>query len=374
MRINIVFVTFVTLLAPISGCLTGIIDVDGVKIDDGGVKSPAEKVLTIVTYDIYGLTSARISDFTSQTGIKVEMIKLGDAGAVLNHLLQTKEAPQADLALGLDNTYLQQAIDHGVILAHSANVSNVMDSAWAPYNGTMAVPFDQGAICLNYDVNSINASQGKDVPTSLWNLSEEAWKGKVAIPSPVTSSPGRAFMIATTDYFANDEDHTTNWTDWWSAMVDNDVLITSGWTEAYETHYSGGYGVWNDDHIGDANFVVSYCHSPGVEAYWADNYTSSTSLVLDRASFHQVEYAMVVNGTSNSEFADLFIEYLLTEDVNLNMPIENSMYSVLIDSELPEDNGYRYHSDLPSLNAQVSPIEISENMDSWLAAWEAALI
>ena len=373
MRINIVFVTFVTLLAPISGCLTGIIDDSGVKIDDGGLESPAEKVLTIVTYDIYGLTSARILDFTNQTGIEVEMIKLGDAGAVLNHLLQTKEAPQADLALGLDNTYLQQAIDHRVIQAHNANVSNVMDSAWAPYNGTMAVPFDQGAICLNYDVNSINTSQGKDVPTSLWNLSEEAWKGKVAIPSPVTSSPGRAFMIATTDYFANDGDHTTNWTDWWSAMVDNDVIITSGWTEAYETHYSGGYGVWNDDHIGDANFVVSYCHSPGVEAYWADNYTVSTSLVLDRASFHQVEYATIVNGTSNSEFADLFIEYLLTEDVNLNMPIENSMYSVLVDSELPEDYGYRYHSDLPSLNAQVSPIEIAENMDSWLAAWEAAL-
>ena len=181
-------------------------------------------------------------------------------------------------------------------------------------------------------------------------------------------------MIATTDYFANDDDEATNWTDWWNAMMDNDVIITSGWTEAYETRYSGGYGAWNDDHIGDANFVVSYCHSPGVEAYWADNYTISTSLTLDRASFHQVEYATVVNGTANAEYADLFIEYLLTEDVNLNMPIENSMYSVLIDSGLPADNGYLYHSELPSLNAQVSPEEIAENMDSWLAAWEAAMV
>jgi thiamine transport system substrate-binding protein len=374
MNSKVVLVTLIAFLAPISGCLTDIIDDKKMKIDEGGVETPTEKVLTIVTYDIYGLTSERIMEFTNQTGIKVEMIKLGDAGAILNHLLQTKEAPQADLALGLDNTYLQQAIDRNVIQSHGANISNVMESAWLPYNGTMAVPFDQGSICLNYDINSINSSQGRDVPTSLWNLSEEAWKGKVAIPSPVTSSPGRAFMIATTDYFANDDDETTNWTDWWSAMVDNDVIITSGWTEAYETHYSGGYGVWNDDHIGDANFVVSYCHSPGVEAYWADNYTISTSLTLDRASFHQVEYATVVNGTANAEYADLFIEYLLTEDVNLNMPIENSMYSVLIDSGLPADNGYLYHSELPSLNAQVSPEEIAENMDSWLAAWEAAMV
>jgi ABC-type thiamine transport system substrate-binding protein len=50
------------------------------------------------------------------------------------------------------------------------------------------------------------------------------------------------------------------------------------------------------------------------------------------------------------------------------------MYSVLIDSGLPADNGYLYHSELPSLNAQVSPEEIAENMDSWLAAWEAAMV
>ena len=367
MKLGTLLVTCIALLAPMSGCLTE-------KIDDNGIEVESDdKVLTIVTYDIYGLTSERISEFTNQTGITVEMIKLGDAGAVLNHLLQTKDAPQADLALGLDNTYLQQAIDRLVIQEHGANVSNVMDSAWAPYNGSMAVPFDQGSICLNYDETAINASQGRDVPTSLWNLTDDAWNGKVAIPSPVTSSPGRAFMITTTDYFANDDDQNTDWTDWWSAMQDNDVIITSGWTEAYETHYTGGYGVWNDDHVGDANFVVSYCHSPGVEAYWSENYTISTSLVLDRASFHQVEYATIVNGTQNAEYANLFIEYLLSEEVNLDMPIENSMYSVLIDSELPEDNGYRYHSDLTSLNAQVTPNEIADNMDSWLAAWEAAL-
>ena len=367
MKMGTLLVTSITLLVPMSGCLTETIDDNGIEVESN------DKTLTIVTYDIYGLTSERISEFTNQTGINVEMIKLGDAGAVLNHLLQTQDAPQADLALGLDNTYLQQAIERMVIQEHGANVSDVMDSAWEPYDGNMAVPFDQGSICLNYDKTAINVSQGRDVPTSLWNLTDDAWKGKVAIPSPVTSSPGRAFMIATTDYFANDDDQNTDWTDWWSAMQDNDVIITSGWTEAYETHYSGGYGVWNDDHVGDANFVVSYCHSPGVEAYWGDNYTISTSLVLDRASFHQVEYATIVNGTQNAEYANLFIEYLLSEDVNLDMPIENSMYSVLRDSELPEDNGYRYHSDLTSLNAQVTPNEIADNMESWLAAWEAAL-
>lgn len=50
-------------------------------------------------------------------------------------------------------------------------------------------------------------------------------------------------------------------------MKNNDVIVTSGWTEAYEIHYSGGYGVWTEGHIGDAAITVSYCHSPGVEAF-----------------------------------------------------------------------------------------------------------
>ena len=38
-------------------------------------------------------------------------------------------------------------------------------------------------MCLNYDtemVDGVNLS----VPTSLWDLTEEEWRGKVAIPSP----------------------------------------------------------------------------------------------------------------------------------------------------------------------------------------------
>ena len=65
------------------------------------------------------------------------------------------------------------------------------------------------------------------MPTSLWDLTSSEFSGKVAIPSPETSSPGRAFMLSTINYFANDEDNSTDWTDWWSAMASNDATITS---------------------------------------------------------------------------------------------------------------------------------------------------
>ena len=91
-------------------------------------------------------------------------------------------------------------------------------------------------------------------------------------------------MSATVDYFENDEDNTTDAFDWWKAMADNGAILTTGWTEAYEIHYSGGYGEWVEGHLGDAAMTVSYCHSPGVEAFYGGNWTKSTSLTL--GTFH----------------------------------------------------------------------------------------
>ena len=232
----------------ISGCLTE-------KIDDEEIVKPEEYEYTddgklvIVTYDVYGLTDEMLEQFENQTGYEISLLKLDDSGSVLDHLLQHKGVQVADLAIGLDNTYLQTALDNNVLWEHNAALSNISDSALLPYNGPLAAPFDQGYICLNYDSEVVDG-ENYTIPNSLWELTNDEWKGKVAIPSPETSSPGRAFMTATTDYFSHDDDNSTDWTDWWSAMSSNEVIITTGWSEAYETRYTGGYGEWTDGHVG----------------------------------------------------------------------------------------------------------------------------
>lgn len=355
----------------ISGCLTD-------KIDDNEVKQPDEYEwiddgeLTIVTYDVYGLTDEMLANFENESGYEVNLLKLDDAGSVLDHLLQHKGQQVADIAIGLDNTYLQTAIDNNVLWEHNAILQNISESALLPYDGPLAAPFDQGYICLNYDsdiVDGVNYT----VPESLWELTEEDWKGKVAIPSPETSSPGRAFMTATTDYFSTDSDNETEWTDWWSAMSLNDVIITTGWSEAYETRYTGGYGEWTDGYVGDAHIVVSYCHSPGVESWHNGNWTKSAALDIPKASFHQVEYAAALEG-GNLDSASAFIEYLLSPEVNSKMPLENSMYSALEGYDLPEENGYLFHSVVPSEPAVVSSTTIADNMEEWLEMWNKAMV
>ena len=363
-RLSLLIVVMLLLMIPFSGCI-------------GNEEQDNE--LVIITYDVLALTDDMIQQFENESGLSVTLVKLDDAGSILDYLIQNEGTENIDLAIGLDNTYLQTAINRGVLTEHQANILSasssqntpISEAALLPYSGSLAVPFDMGYVCLNYDTSIVDG-ENMTVPTNLWNLTEEEWRGKVAIPSPVSSSPGRAFMLATLDYFSYSEDSSDSFKQWWSAMEENDVIVTSGWTEAYETHYTGGYGEWTEGYIGDAHITVSYCHSPGVESWYNENWTKSASLDLPQSSFFQVEYAAAVTG-GNVEAASEFIDYLLSEQVNSQMPEQNLMYSVLEGEDLPTANGYRYHSTVPSEPAEISMQEIAENMESWLQQWNSAM-
>jgi ABC-type thiamine transport system substrate-binding protein len=64
----------------------------------------------------------------------------------------------------------------------------------------------------------------------------------------------------------------------------------------------------------------------------------------------------------------------MSPEVNSKMPTENYMYSSLEGMDLPEDDGYRYHSIIPEQPADISAIEIAENMEIWLTQWNAAMV
>ena len=56
------------------------------------------------------------------------------------------------------------------------------------------------------------------------------------------------------------------------------------------------------------------------------------------------------------------------------MPVENLMYSVLEGQNLPEENGYRFNSIIPSNPAVISNADIGKNMEIWLEEWNEAMI
>ena len=150
-------------ITSLSGCITEKIEEQ--KIDDGGVIVSEEYVweddgeLTIVTYDVYGITPEMIEEFENRTDYEVTILKLDDAGSVLSHLLQHQDNQVADLAIGLDNTYLPIALDYDVLWQHSADVNNVSAGILNELQTPYAAPFDHGYICINYDKSIIDGEK-----------------------------------------------------------------------------------------------------------------------------------------------------------------------------------------------------------------------
>ena len=131
-----IFLLILMLFSPLSGCLETL-EMPSEWEDCPPLEAgrASDDTLRILTYDIAAFSEEMFAAFTNQTGYGIEVIRADDAGGILETMLQTQQAPQADLAIGLDNTYLQTAIDFCLLQAHSENTTAVDSSALEPYDG-----------------------------------------------------------------------------------------------------------------------------------------------------------------------------------------------------------------------------------------------
>ena len=110
----IAFTLTLLLFSSLSGCLSDeqLSELESVNACDSEVQvRESDGTLKILTYDIFqGYSNELIEQFVNQTGIQVEVIRTDDAGGILDQMMLTQMAPQADLMLGLDNTYLPTAL------------------------------------------------------------------------------------------------------------------------------------------------------------------------------------------------------------------------------------------------------------------------
>ena len=147
------FMVTLLLCARLSGCLGE----DLLLAEDCGELEATlrqdDGVLRVLTYDIASLSEDFLRDFTNETGIEVELIRADDAGSILEQVLLYGGAPQVDVALGLDGSYLPFAVNRCLIHLHGVDLSG-LDGAVLEEGASLTdhgVPFDHGYICLNVD-------------------------------------------------------------------------------------------------------------------------------------------------------------------------------------------------------------------------------
>ena len=293
------------------------------------------KTVTLIAHDSFVMSDTLVKSFEETYKTKLVIVRAGDAGAMTNKLVLTKEAPLADVVFGIDNTF-----------APIANKNKIIDGE--------LTPIDFADVCFNVDLNYFK-SHHLVIPSNWRDLTKSEYKNLTVIENPNTSSTGLAFLTSTYAGFppmtAGVIPPTVNW---WLALRDNGVKVAASWEDAYYTDFSGSSGK------GKYPIVLSYSSSPADEE--AADGTSNTQALL-KDCFRQTEYVGVLKNSANPEGAKHLVEFMQGLAFQSSMP--TAMYVYPIDSTvaLPE----RWGSYAPAAESVIGgDLDIEANREKWL--------
>ncbi|MDR2378772.1 MAG: thiamine ABC transporter substrate-binding protein [Bifidobacteriaceae bacterium] len=313
-----------------------------------GQTATAARIVKLVTHGSFSLSDAALARFAEETGLELEILPADDAGAMVNQLILTKEAPLGDVVFGVDNTFASRAVAEDLFEPYSSPGAGPEQAEHAVGLEGKLTAVDFSDVCLNADRRVIADAAG----LTLDDLVKPEFKDRLVVENPATSSPGLAFLLTT--IAARGED---GYLDYWRQLKDNGLKVVSGWNEAYYDEFSG------PSSAGERPLVVSYASSPPSEIP-ADATEPATVAALETC-FRQVEYAGVLKGAANPAGAREVVDFLLSDAVQADIPSQMWVYPVKPDTPLPEE--WAKWAPLSARPWTLSPAEIAAGRERWIA-------
>lgn len=333
----------------------------------GTAAAQAPTTLTVIAHDSFNYSEEVMAAFTETTGITVEVLRLGDAGSLVNQAILSRENPLGDVLYGVDNTFLSRALEEDLFVPYQSPALTEVAEAFLLDPEYRVTPVDYGDVCLNYDIAYFEEN-AIPLPQSLADLADPAYRGLLAVQNPATSSPGLAFLMATIAVFG--EEGEDNYLAYWRELAANEVYISQDWTDSYYGQFSGAAGS-----EGERPLVVSYASSPPAEIFFADPQPESAptgAIVADDTCFRQIEFAGILSGTDNQAAAEQFIDFLLSVEFQEDMPLQMFVFPVNTNAELPEV--FAEYAQIPENPITLDPAVIDANREAWIQAWTETVL
>ena len=338
--------------------------------------------LRVLVHSSFALPKPLLAQFEVDAGVRLAIIKAGDAGEMLNKLILTRAEPIADVVFGLDNALIGKAAAANVLdryagpAASRASVVSLASSQARLQAGLQAgsktgskpdsvppmllLPVDYGFVTINYD-RTWFSKNNLALPKTLEDLAQPSYRNLLAVQNPATSSPGYAFMLATIAGLGEESAFG-----WWARLRANGVKVSKGWSEAYYTEFTRNGGT--------RPLVVSYASSPAAEVFYSKEKITEPptgSLTLKGGVFRQVEGVSLVKGGAQREAANQFVEFMRSPAVQQALQTEMWMF--------PAEPGVARaevmrHAVEPAAFDNPSPDVIAEKGTGWVSRWTRAVL
>lgn len=313
--------------------------------------------LKVLVHNSFSLPKPLLAKFEQDAGIKLSIVKAGDAGEMLNKLILTRAQPIGDVVYGIDNTLIAKAQAAGVLDAYPARAPQ---RAGSMSLGPDATAIAYSYVTLNYDKASF-AKSGLALPKTLEELTQPAYRNLLVVQNPATSSPGHAFMLATISGLGEAAAF-----DWWARMRTNGVKVAKGWSEAYYTEFSRNGG--------KHPLVVSYATSPAAEVFYSKEKTSESptaSLFLKGGVFQQIEGVALVKGGGQREAAIRFIEFMRSAPVQ--EALQTSMWMFPAEPGVARADVMRLAPEPASYDSLSQDVILARSSE-WISRWTRVVL
>ncbi|MBQ4827320.1 thiamine ABC transporter substrate binding subunit [Leisingera sp. HS039] len=305
--------------------------------------------LTVYTYDSFvsdwGPGPAVEKAFEDVCGCDLKLVGAGDGAALLARVKLEGERSDADVVLGLDTNLTAAAKETGLFADHSVSAEFALPVEW---NDATFVPYDWGYFAF---VHNADAAVQAGFPSDFKALATSDMK--ILIQDPRSSTPGLGLLLWVKAAYGDEAPEI------WKSLSDNVVTVTKGWSEAYGMFLEG-----------EADMVLSYTTSPAYHLI-AEEDGSKAAAAFDEGHYMQVEVAGKLANTDQSELADQFLEFMVSDAFQSIIPTTNWMYPAVTPSAgLPE--GFETLI-APGKSLLLSETEAAEVRDAALGEWLDAL-
>jgi thiamine transport system substrate-binding protein len=325
--------------------------------------APGPMPLNVMVHDSFAVSKEVVAEFEMQNNAKLNFIQSGDAGALVNRAILSRNAPIADVLYGVDNTFLSRALEAAIFDPYLSPALAQIPTVLQLDASHQVSPVDTGDVCINIDKGYFS-SKALAVPQSLEDLLKPEYKGLLVVENPATSSPGLAFLLATIAHFGTD-----HYLEYWKSLQANGVVVVNDWETAYYTSFSGSSGQ------GAQPMVVSYGSSPAAEVVFSKQKlldSPTASLVGPDTCFRQVEFVGILKGAHQRVLAEKFVDFMLSVRFQEDMPLQMFVYPANPQAKLPDE--FIRYAQAPAAPASLPAAEIAKNRDAWVQAWKDAVL
>jgi thiamine transport system substrate-binding protein len=258
-------------------------------------------------------------EFKKTTGTELNLIPFGSPGEALNQIVIEGESTKADFLLGVDNGFARRALESGLFSPISTKFFKKVDKDINLDSEQLFLPFDYGYVAFLFNNSSIKDKSFLKKPMTLSAfMTSQSIQKKVVIPDPRTSSLGYLFFRWTSEVAS---DRALK--ELWGLFIANLLTISPDW--------SGAYGMFIK---GEIDWVLSYTTS---RAYHLEKEKKSQYdyMLFEDGHVVQVEGLAQVKFSRKTKFKEAFIELLLSDEIQKNIPTTQWMYPIRKSVSLP---------------------------------------